>query len=147
MSDFTINAKVENVTLDVTVEEGVSHRKCGLKLGLDFDATLAAALGGSARQALEALKSHGMEKVYVDTERLVLAGKIVGPTEEVAVRRMWGRQAVFAASKKSDDPPTARLEFEAFYSDELWLFLGKHGGGIVQLNFKPAQLELAKAAG
>ena len=142
-SDITLAAKIESVTLDVKEIDDVVHRTVAIKFARDFDDTLAAALGGDAKQILASLRRHGQEKAYIAIDRLIVKATLVNPDGEVVdISTMHGKQAICAASTSEQDPPTIRLEFGCYYSDDAWSFLGRNAKGICEVKMSPKQPKL-----
>lgn len=140
---FTVNVKVENVSLAVKTIENVDHRMCVIKVARDFDEVIAEALGGDAKQILKSLCHHGQEKAYINIDRINARATLVSPDGETAtISAMHGVQAVCTAGKDTDDPPTIRLEFEHYYEKEPWQFYGNHSRGIVELSLTARQQTL-----
>lgn len=141
--EFTVNVKVENVSLAVKTIENIEHRMCVIKVARDFDEVIAGALGGDAKQILKSLCRHGQEKAYISINRINAKATLVSPDGETAtISAMQGVQAVCTAGKDSDDPPTIRLEFEHFYEKDPWAFYGNHSRGIVEMKLTPRQQTL-----
>lgn len=140
----SLMTRVENVTLDVKEVEGVTIRKVAIKFARDFDDDVVALLGGDSKAILASLKRHGQEKAYIAIDRIVVKASLVNPDgETVDIGRLAGKQAVATASSSEQEPPAVRLEFDMFYADEVFSFLGRNAKGTVQLNLAPVVQELA----
>lgn len=142
IKEFTVAAKIESVSLDVKMIEDVEHRKCVIKFARDFDETIAAALGGDAKQILASLQRHGQEKAYISIDRINAKATLVSAKgDRVTIPALHGIQAVGTAGK-DDDPPIIRLEFDYFYDRDAWVFVGENARGIIEVTLKPRQQEL-----
>lgn len=138
--------RIENVNLDIKEIEGVTIRKVAIKFARDFDDDVVALLGGDARKILESLKRHGQEKAYIAIDRVIAKATLVNPDGEIAeIGTLSGKQAVCTASDSEQEPPSARLEFDCFYADETWAFLGRNAKGTVMLTLAPVVQELPLA--
>jgi hypothetical protein len=142
IQEFTVAVKIENVTLDIKTIDDIEHRKVVIKLARDFDDTIAAALGGDAKQILTSLRRHGQEKAYINIDRLNAKAILVAPKgEKVTIPALHGTTAV-AVAGKDDEPPLIRLEVDFFYDHDAWAFMGQHARGTVEITFKQRQQEL-----
>ena len=146
-SEIKLAAKIESVTLDVKEIDAIVHRTVAIKFARDFDDTIAAALGGDAKQILASLRRHGQEKAYIAIDRMIVKATLVNPDGEVLeIASMHGKQAVCTASTSEQDPPTIRLEFGCYYADDIFAFLGRNAKGVIEISMAPKQgsLELGK---
>lgn len=139
--DIEIVAAIAKVTLKTTSEKGAFLRRCYMAFDCELDASIAGSLGIGAKRALPALKAADMEKVVIAIDRIVAQAVLVAGADTCRIDRLRGTKATLEAAEE-DCAPTVRIEFECWYHDEIWVFLGRNCGLSARLTFTPTQLEI-----
>lgn len=145
-STTTFAAKIENVQLAVKVVDGIEFRRIILRLGREFDETMASLLGRDSSEVLRSLRSRSLEKGYVSADKIDVEATFVSPPgETVKVPALRGQTAVLTAGRDPEDGPSIKLESECVFERETWAFLGENAAGIVEVTMTPRQGELSLA--
>jgi hypothetical protein len=139
--ELELLASIARVTLKATSENGVYQRRCIMAFDAELDASIAGSLGLGAKRALPALKAGDMQRVIIGIDRVVAQAVLVAGADTCKVDRLRGTKATLEAADE-DCAPTVRLEFETWYHDEIWVFLGRNCGLMARLTFTPTQLEI-----
>jgi hypothetical protein len=141
MSTTKLTGFIDTVSLDVKEKGSSKTRTVVIKVAREFDESVSTMLGGDSAKALHSLRNGGMDKVYFKTDTVDCSAEFVGATDRVKVSALRGRQAVCAAGD-GDYEPTVQLTFECAYSDDAWLFFGRHVGEIIEVTLVERQIEL-----
>ncbi len=152
--EFELSAAVAKVALRTKMKDDLITRVCRVTFTREFDGEIAAAIGGEAPKAREALQGLGLEKVVIPTTALLATGKLrfvkkspkKGEPDEkdtVTIKNMRGVKAVATVGKKEDDPPQIALSFDFNHFDGAWTFLGRHHAAWVDLSLKSEQTVLS----
>ena len=139
--EIEIVAAIAKVTLKSTAENGVFQRRCFMAFDCELDASIAGSLGLGAKRALPALKAGDMQRVIIAIDRIVAQAVLVAGADTCRVDRLRGTKATLEAAD-DDCAPTVRIEFETWYHDEIWTFLGRNCGLSARLTFTPCQLDI-----
>lgn len=146
MFDLECIAKLKKVALTIKEQDAVTMRMCRMTLDREFDDLMAQAIGGEAKKVLSGLKSGGIESVIIPIDAVVASIKLVCGDETVGIQRAAGVKATGKAPKEPDWPPGISLEFEFFFDEPAWSFLGRNCGVLAKIAIVQAQLELPKAS-
>lgn len=135
-------ATLKKVALLTKEQDGVCMRMCRLTVSREFDDLVAQALGGEAKKVMAGLKSGGIESVVIPIDAVVASLNLVCGDEAVGIARAAGVKATGKAPKESDWPPSIALEFEFFFDEPAWAFLGRNCGVQAKINIEDVQREL-----
>lgn len=141
--DLTISAAITKVSVVTIQKDSVVRRVCRMVLSREFDSTIAAALGGDATTALEALKSHGISEVTLPIDTIEASCKMVSVSQTVTIPVLHGRKA---KGKAGDDdkelPPSIKLEFQFEFFEPAWVFLGRNAAAWTEATLSETQPSL-----
>jgi hypothetical protein len=147
MFDLQLVASVKSIKVKVKKSKSnVYVRTCTAVFEREFDFEIAAALGGDAREALEALRSGGMKSCVLPMDRVNVQGTLRSSDgdDTVDLAELDGVKATGVADETEGDfPPSILLEFDFAFNEPAWVFLGKHCGSLAFLTCRRRQLDLA----
>jgi hypothetical protein len=119
------------------VEETLAHvvRRIEFTLTREYDEFVASGIGVAAKQALRAIENDAMTSCKLPITAFamdaVLTGKNTGGT--VKIENARGVSATCKKGKEGkngedDEPPIVELVFDAPFTEDVWLFLGREFG-------------------
>lgn len=148
MFETEIVAAIKGIKVKAEAPDGVVTRICTMSLVREFDAVVAAGLGGDARKALAALEGGGMTSCVLPIDSLLCEARLNAEGDSLAIRRIKGTKATGKAGEPEEDrPPRVELEFQFIFDEQAWAFLGRHVGATATLRLNRVQLELGGLAG
>lgn len=143
MFDTKLQFAIKKVSLKTKSKGGVSTKTIKLTLEREFDAVIAAGLGGDARAARDALIGGGMESCVMPIDAIDASASLSsGIGEVIDIRRMTGVTAKGSLAD-ADFPPSIELAFDLPYAKEPWAFFGEYQDTTAVVTMTRRQLELA----
>jgi len=147
--------EITKVAVKAKLVDAQVVRKMTVTLKREFDIFLARAIGGDAKELLDALSSGGAEKVQIPIDTVIASlnlhvggSGVTGTAKEdkVSIGRCFGKKAVATEAKTEDTKPSIALDFEFLFDERAWAWFGRNVGGFATVDIKPSQLTLAKKA-
>lgn len=139
------DATIQKVTVQAKQKDGFVIRRCRVVLAREFDAVIAAGIGGEANKLRKSLTDRSISKVEIPIDAIKAECELISGDQVCTVKAVTGVRAVCAASTDSDNdesPPSVHLELEFPFQREAWLFLGERAAAYVSVTLTPSQKSL-----
>jgi hypothetical protein len=140
MFNIETSATIRSITVSAKTIDGVTTRRCRIKLDREFDDAIAACIGPEAKRALDGVKSGAIERLTFPIDAVLAKLDLVAQDggETVAIERVVGVRAVAKSARQNDVSPSVRLEFEFPFFRSAWIFMGENVGAVANIEVKPA---------
>jgi hypothetical protein len=143
--ELETSAGIAKITIKAKEKAGIVTRIMRMTLVREFDALIARALGGDARELLDSLGSQGCTKVEIPIDGIKGEIRLKGEKgDDVTIKSVTGVKAVGKVGKGEDSETTIELVFDFPFALSAWTFLGQNVSGRAELLFTESQLELPK---
>lgn len=137
------SAGIAKIAIKAKEENGIVTRTVRMTLVREFDALIARAIGGDAKDLLESLRSKSCVKVEIALDGVIGNCKLDGEKgDSVVIKGATGVKAIGKVAKKEDEDPKIELVFEFPFLLAAWTFFGQNVGSRATLLFTKQQLDL-----
>lgn len=140
MFKIETSATIRSITVSAKTIDGVTTRRCRIKLDREFDDAIAACIRPEAKRALDGVKSGAIERLTFPIDSVLAKLNLVAQegADTVVIERAVGMKAVAKASRQDDASPSVRLEFEFPFFRSAWVFMGENVGAVANIEVQPA---------